>query len=300
MNNVEERIDYDKKIELCKKLGADKFQKVVFKVEELKFKFIRRFIPRYLEHMDKLFDWIGKKELESSKKSLKRYKRIKEDTIQRLSRTTSEEKKARIKKRANRKLKRIKQRIIPAEVIKKNVQSNKILMRKEYYLSQNRNYHMDLDRPTEMLSYLEYNKRVHMNGLKRNAVFLPIFTGLSIAFPIVTPLAAYELASTFINFQCVNIQNCNIYRYKKREEKFKKVEERRTQTNVRDYGNVSTIVSEKLKEKEDELPTIDEIIESVRNNPEARAELRKMAQRTMIKRENIKKNSSHVKKLGGN
>ena len=159
---------------------------------------------------------------------------------------------------------------------------------------------MELDRPTEMLAYLEYNKRVHMNGLKRNAVFLPIFTGLSIAFPIVTPLAAYELASTFINFQCVNIQNCNIYRYKKREEKFKKVEERRTQTNVRDYGNVSTIVSEKLKEKEDELPTIDEIIESVRNNPEARAELRKMAQRTMIKREAVKKNSSHVKKLGGN
>lgn len=299
MNNVEERIDYDKKIELCKKLGADKFQKVVFKAEELKFKFIRKFIPRYIEHMDKLYDWIGKKELESSKKSLKRYKRIKEDTLQRLSRTTSEEKKTRIKKRANRKLKRIKQSIIPAEVIKKNVQSNKILMRKEYYLSQNRNYHMDLDRPTEMLSYLEYNKRVHMNGLKRNAVFLPIFTGLSIAFPIVTPLAAYELASTFINFQCVNIQNCNIYRYKKREEKFKKVEERRTQTNVRDYGNVSTIVSEKLKEKEDELPTIDEIIESVRNNPEARAELRKMAQRTMIKRETIKKNSSHVKKLGG-
>ena len=66
MKSVEERIDYDKKIELCKKLGADKFQKVVFKVEELKFKFIRRFIPRYLEHMDKLFDWIGKKELESS------------------------------------------------------------------------------------------------------------------------------------------------------------------------------------------------------------------------------------------
>ena len=243
MNNVEERIDYDKKIELCKKLGADKFQKVVFKVEELKFKFIRRFIPRYLEHMDKLFDWIGKKELESSKKSLKRYKRIKEDTIQRLSRTTSEEKKTRIKKRANRKLKRIKQRIIPAEVIKKNVQSNKILMRKEYYLSQNRNYHMDLDRPTEMLAYLEYNKRVHMNGLKRNAVFLPIFTGLSIAFPIVTPLAAYELASTFINFQCVNIQNCNIYRYKKREEKFKKVEEKRAKLNIREYGTVSPIVS---------------------------------------------------------
>ena len=44
----------------------------------------------------------------------------------------------------------------------------KMLMRKEFHREQNRNYHMDLDRPTEMLAYLEYNKRVHMNGLKRN------------------------------------------------------------------------------------------------------------------------------------
>ena len=297
MNNVEERIDYDKKIELCKKLGADKFQKVVFKVEELKFKFIRKFIPRYLEHMDKLFDWIGKKELESSKKSLKRYKRIKEDTIQRLSRTTSEEKKTRIKKRANRKLKRIKQRIIPTEVIKKNVQTNKLLARKEYYLSQNRNYHMDLDRPTEMLAYLEYNKRVHMNGLKRNAVFLPIFTGLSIAFPIVTPLAAYELASTFINFQCVNIQNCNIYRFKQKEEQLKKIEETRAKTNIRKYGKVSSIVSKELAKTEDRLPTMDEIIASVGDDKEALAELRQLALSTMSKRNAI---NAKTRKKGGN
>lgn len=297
MNNVEERIDYDKKIELCKKLGADKFQKVVFKAEELKFKFIRKFIPRYIEHMDKLYDWIGKKELESSKKSLKRYKRIKEDTIQRLSRTTSEEKKTKIKKRANRKLKRIKQSIIPAEVIKKNVQSNKILMRKEYYLSQNRNYHMDLDRPTEMLSYLEYNKRVHMNGLKRNAVFLPIFTGLSIAFPIVTPLAAYELASTFINFQCVNIQNCNIYRFKQKEEKLKKIEERRAKTNIKKYGKVSSIVSKELAKSKDRLPTMDEIITSVGDDKEALAELRQLALSTMSKRNAT---NAKIRKKGGN
>ena len=247
--------------------------------------------------MDKLFDWIGKKELESSKKSLKRYKRIKEDTIQRLSRTTSEEKKTRIKKRANRKLKRIKQRIIPAEVIKKNVQSNKILMRKEYYLSQNRNYHMDLDRPTEMLAYLEYNKRVHMNGLKRNAVFLPIFTGLSIAFPIVTPLAAYELASTFINFQCVNIQNCNIYRFKQKEEKLKKIEERRAKTNIKKYGKVSSIVSKELAKSKDRLPTMDEIITSVGDDKEALAELRQLALSTMSKRNAT---NAKIRKKGGN
>lgn len=296
MKSVEEKIDYNKKIELCKKLGADKFQKVVFKAEELKFKFIRRFIPRYIEHMDKLYDWIGKKELESSKKSLKKYNKIKEDTIKKLSKTTSEEKKNKIKQRANRKLKRIKQRIIPEEVIKKNVQSNKILMRKEYYLSQNRNYHMDLDRPTEMLSYLEYNKRVHMNGLKRNAVFLPIFTGLSVAFPITTPLVAYELASTFINFQCVNIQNCNIYRFKQKEEKLKKIEETRAKTNIKKYGKVSSIISKELAKTEDRLPTMDEIIASVGDDKEALAELRQLALSTMSKRNAI---NTKTRKKGG-
>lgn len=297
MKSVEERIDYDKKIELCKKLGADKFQKVVFKAEELKFRFIRRFIPRYIEHMDKLYDWIGKKELESSRKAKKKSKKIREEAKKRLSRTTSEEKKTKIKKRANKKLLRLQSKIIPEEVIKKNVQSNKILMRKEYYLSQNRNYHMDLDRPTEMLSYLEYNKRVHMNGLKRNAVFLPIFTGLSVAFPITTPLVAYELASTFINFQCVNIQNCNIYRFKQKEEKLKKIEETRAKTNIRKYGKVSSIVSRELAKTEDRLPTMDEIIASVGDDKEALAELRQLAISTMSKRNAI---NAKTRKKGGN
>ncbi|MBQ1551291.1 MAG: hypothetical protein IIZ67_04225 [Bacilli bacterium] len=297
MKSVEERIDYDKKIELCKKLGADKFQKVVFKAEELKFRFIRRFIPRYIEHMDKLYDWIGKKELESSRKAKEKSQRIREEAKKRLSRTTSEEKKTKIKKRANKKLLRLQSKIIPEEVIKKNVQSNKILMRKEYYLSQNRNYHMDLDRPTEMLSYLEYNKRVHMNGLKRNAVFLPIFTGLSVAFPITTPLVAYELASTFINFQCVNIQNCNIYRFKQKEEKLKKIEETRAKTNIRKYGKVSSIVSRELAKTEDRLPTMDEIIASVGDDKEALAELRQLAISTMSKRNAI---NAKTRKKGGN
>lgn len=297
MKSVEERIDYDKKIELCKKLGADKFQKVVFKAEELKFRFIRRFIPRYIEHMDKLYDWIGKKELESSRKAKEKSQRIREEAKKRISRTISEEKKTKIKKRANKKLLRLQSKIIPEEVIKKNVQSNKILMRKEYHLSQNRNYHMDLDRPTEMLSYLEYNKRVHMNGLKRNAVFLPIFTGLSVAFPITTPLVAYELASTFINFQCVNIQNCNIYRFKQKEEQLKKIEETRTRTNIRKYGKVSSIVSKELAKTEDRLPTMDEIIASVGNDKEALAELRQLALSTMSKRNAI---NAKTRKKGGN
>lgn len=298
MSNVEERIDYDKKIELCKRLGADRFQKVVFKAEELKFKFIRKFIPRYIEHMDRLYDWIGRQELASSKRAQEKSKKIREAAKKKLSKTTSEEKKDKIKMRANKKLSKLQSKIIPEEVIKKNVQTNKILMRKEYYLSQNRNYHMDLDKPTEMVSFLEYNKRVHMNGLKRNAVFLPIFTGLSVAFPIATPLVAYELASTFINFQCVNIQNCNLYRFRKKEELFKRIEQRRVQSNIREYGKVSSIVSKKLNEKQDKLPTMDEIIASVGDDKEALQELRQLALRTMSKRNAVNSNAN-AKKIGG-
>ena len=102
-----------------------------------------------------------------------------------------------------------------------------------------------------------------MNGLKRNAVFLPIFTGLSIAFPIVTPLAAYELASTFINFQCVNIQNCNIYRFKQKEEKLKKIEETRAKTNIRKYKSIISVLLKKSDYNKDNKEIINSIKEGM-------------------------------------
>ena len=41
------REDYKKKIALCDKLGAAKFQKVVLKVEELKFKILKNIFPNF-------------------------------------------------------------------------------------------------------------------------------------------------------------------------------------------------------------------------------------------------------------
>ena len=49
-------IDYKKKAKLYDKLGATKFQKVVFGVERAKFKIIKKLIPNYIKFFDKICD----------------------------------------------------------------------------------------------------------------------------------------------------------------------------------------------------------------------------------------------------
>ena len=44
---------YRKKKKLYDKLGASKFQEVVFVVERLKYKFMKKFMPNFIEHYDK-------------------------------------------------------------------------------------------------------------------------------------------------------------------------------------------------------------------------------------------------------
>ena len=63
----QEREKYKKKQRLYKKLGAEKFQKVVFKVEELKFKIIKRFFPNFIKWYDKYCDFQKKSALKHAK-----------------------------------------------------------------------------------------------------------------------------------------------------------------------------------------------------------------------------------------
>ena len=101
----------------------------------------------------------------------------------------------------------------------------KMAMRKEWHREQNRNYHMDPNKPTEILEYLNWNKDIHMKGIIKNAIAIPclaVAAGFGLWPTVVLPFLALELGSLFINFQCVNIQNCNIYRYKEKEEAMKR------------------------------------------------------------------------------
>ena len=55
--------DYKNKINRCKLLGAEKFQKVVFKVESLKYKTIKFVCPNFLNYYDKFLDYKRRKEI---------------------------------------------------------------------------------------------------------------------------------------------------------------------------------------------------------------------------------------------
>ena len=45
---TKEKEKYKKKAALCEKLGAKKFQKVVFQVEKMKYKILKKICPNYI------------------------------------------------------------------------------------------------------------------------------------------------------------------------------------------------------------------------------------------------------------
>ena len=253
-----ETVNYKKKIELCEKLGANKFQKVVFKVEELKYKVIKKLFPRYIEWYDKLCDRKKKKELKKAK--------------------TKEERK----------------KIID------HYRMQKMIMRKEFHREQNRNYHMDPNKPTEILYYLNWNKDIHMKDIIKNAIAIPALAttaAFGIWPTVVIPFLALELGSLFVNFQCVNIQNCNIYRFKQREETMKKLEERRNKRNIEQYSEAGSLVTRTMEKTED-IPSLSQIIDSIQTKEELE-QFRKLVQTTLGANRASSKQESDAKGSGG-
>lgn len=141
----------------------------------------------------------------------------------------------------------------------------KMDMRKEFYQEKNRNYHIDKNNPTQIFNYLEWNKSVHKKGLIKNAICLPILTGLIATGNIVlAPILAYELISTFINFECINIQNYNICRCRIIEDHLRRREEQREKRKIEEYNEASKVIFESIEEHEN-VPTFDEILKNVKS-----------------------------------
>lgn len=217
----EERKKLDKKIKLYKVLGAEKFQKVVFGVEKIKFKIIKKLFPNFIKYFDKYINWKRDKKLKKAK--------------------TKEEKK---------------------QIIRK-YQFSKMAMRKELNQEKNRNYHIDPNRPTEIYRYLEWNKQVHKNGIIKNSILIPIFiVAIVLGFTPAIPLLALELLSTAVNFECINIQNYNMCRFKKSEKVLARKEQKHIESNIKAYGEAAEVIHKSLEESED-LPTFDEIINNI-------------------------------------
>jgi len=235
-----EREKLKKKISLCEKLGAKIFQQVVFSVEKIKFKIIKRLFPNYLKRYDNFCDDCRDEELKNAK--------------------TEEERK---------------------EIIDK-YKFNKMIMRKEFHREQNVNYHMNMEKPTEIIKYLKWNKDIHQQGLQKNAVVVPILALIVIlGGNVVLPLLIMEILDTIINLECINIQNYNLYRIEIMKEQLEKRETRNMERHIEKYQKADDLVARAV-EKNIDVPNIDYIISNAKDLEELKQLRELILQRSTV------------------
>lgn len=249
-----EKEQLEKKMNLYKKLGAVKFQKIVLKLEKIKFRFIKKYIPNSVKYYDKYIDFKTRRLLRKTK--------------------TIEEKK----------------------IITKKNKIAKMSIRKELNTEKNRNYHIDNNKPTEIINLLKWNKKVHEQGLIKDAILIPVFiTGTALNIPGALPLLIFELVSAGINFECINIQNYNICRFKIIEPYLKRREERKIKREMEDYGEAIEVIH-KTVDKSESLPTIDEIVDGI-TNVEQLKQMKALLQVKLEERQKENNNKNPVKTL---
>ena len=224
--------DINKKIKRCEKLGALKFQKLVFLVEKIKYKVIDKFFPDlekwYNKQCDKKIEILLKKcKNENEKRTIIEVYRI-----------------------------------------------EKLKFKKEINQKENRNYHVDLNDPNAFKKYLDFNKNIHVKGLKSNIIFSSIIILLSIIFSYPFPLLlgvllGYQGICAIVNFECINLQNYNLYRFE--EEKMQKVIKRLEEKNAKEIDEKMIdgmkVIGTTFR-KTDYIPTKDEVIKEITTNEE--------------------------------
>lgn len=240
---------------LYEKLGALKFQKVVFYVEKLKFKAIDKFFP----NADILFsNYCDKK----------------------------------VKKLCNKNIsKEEKNNIIF------NYNCKKMAFKRELIEKKNRNYHFNSSNASSFYKYLLWNKNVHKNGMIRDLIgillsSLVLFISSGVLSTLVIIILIYSMISFGIDFQCVNLQNYNICRFEEKRELLSRLEDRKRNSDIKNYSNVSEKVYEKLKTNV-ERPKSSDIVRSLTTKEELE-ELRKLLLEIKNQREN-----NNVKLKGG-
>lgn len=246
MNKIKE---YLKKHELSiyKLLGAEYFQKIVFLVEKIKYGLMEKFLPNASSNYEK---------------NLKRkYERMIE--------------KGRIKEEDKKR-------------VKLDYQMQKMVFRKELLNRQNRNYHYDTKYPLQFIEYLKLNRYIHLKGLAFNlgallAIIVSIIFIPTLDLSLFIPITIYEVINLIVNFECINLQNYNLCRFK--EERLYRVLERRQnhsiETAVKKYANCSEKVYDLVIENDD-IPTVQEVADCVTSSVEVE-ELLDVAKKQLAK-----------------
>ena len=204
--DIVEKEKLKKKMAFHEKLGALEMQKIVMKVEKLRYKIIKTFFPNYIDYYDRQCNKAQKQELKKAK--------------------TKEERE---------------------EIIRK-YNLAKMYMRIELIREQNRNYHMDFEKPTKVITELKWNKSVHEEGLKFNIITIAVFTGLGfLGLSWSIPIIIAEIGFALINFECINLQKYNLCRYKIMEEPLQKRGQRNFERHVEKYGEIDEKVNQVAK-----------------------------------------------------
>ncbi len=243
------------------------FQKKVFQLEGIKFKIIDKLFPNYDEYLEK-----------RRKKILKRQLEIAE----------TEEERA---------------------MLIESAKTQTLEIKKEKHRRENMNYHLDMNNPQKTLFWLDYNKQVHKRGLKKNLIKFPILIALLIGSniigfgPLTTSISILsilglitETISTFINTNCVLLQNYNIERvnryiegpYKRQRQKFAK--------QAIEYSGVTSVVSQTLRENE-EIPQVEDVIQNISTSEQAK-QLLELIQQEMNYRGINKEQKGQAKVMG--
>lgn len=246
------KLPYEEQEKIYAKLGARKFQKVVFKAEKVKFKVLKTLWPNFINTYEKHLD----------KKCAKEVAKSHSLTMQ--------------------------------DAIKNKYKSLKYALRKEFYQEKNRNYHLDLTKPNEMYQFAKWNKSIHMRGLKREAITIPVLLGMTaLGVTPAAPFLALEAASAFVDFQCVNLQNYTIARLKPKLEKMQRISVKKAAQKYNKYGEVIENIHQAKMDKDDVL-TIDDILKTAKNKEQLNA-LKELVTKELAAREANNKNKENNK-----
>lgn len=240
------------------------FQTKVFQLENFKFKIANKLFPNYDKHVEK---------------------RIKKQLKYQLKKAKTEEEKTQL-----------------VEIARNQV----LDLRKEKHRKENMNYHLDINNPEKTLFWLNKNKQIHKSGLKRNFIKIPILislligssvVGVGILTTLITVLSilglSLETISTFINTNCILLQNYNIKRVNRYIEGPYKRHKQKLEKKAIEYSEVTNIVSKVVRENED-IPDVEEVISNIKTVEQAQM-LLKLVQKEMNYRETNTKQKSKVK-----
>lgn len=214
-----------KKRKIYEKLGAVWFQKVVFKVEDLKYKFIDKFCPN-------INIWYNEK-CEKKANEL-------------CSKTNDELEKKQIRFNYNCKKMRFRQEILEKKNRNYHMNLNNASSFNNYLLW-NKKVHKN-------------GIMFNVISLLGCAILLPMASGVWLGLG--WGYLGYNLISLGVNFQCVNLQNYNICRFEEKKEALEKLEKRKKDSDAKKYAVVGEKIYKRL-ENSVELPRTNEVVQSL-------------------------------------